>query len=71
MINTKRLRHMVDWMSIPGAEFVCELPPELGGIMRMYCQGGRVIADTESGIKFILPINPNDKSPDSTPAKAG
>lgn len=38
------------------ATFVCEVPRSLGKVTRLYSRGGKVIAETESGIEFIVPI---------------
>lgn len=38
-----------------GAEYVCDVPPELGRVTKLRVEGGRVTAETESGIKMIVP----------------
>jgi hypothetical protein len=38
----------------PGFTFVCELPRALGNVTGLEVRNGRVVADTDSGIKMIL-----------------
>lgn len=42
---------------ILGAEFVCEVPASLGRVTRLRVEGGKVTAETESGIKMIVPTH--------------
>lgn len=37
------------------AEFICEVPPELGRVTKLRIKGGKVTATTESGIEMIVP----------------
>lgn len=37
------------------AEFICEVPPELGRVTKLRIKGGRVVAETESGTRMIVP----------------
>lgn len=37
------------------AEFLCNLPPHLGALIKLRSLNGRVIAETESGITMIVP----------------
>lgn len=45
-----------DWQRIDGAVFVCEVPKDLGRVTRLRMQGGKLRADTESGISMIVPL---------------
>ena len=45
------------WRRITGAAFVCELPRELGIVTGLTVEHGRVVAATESGIPFIVPLD--------------
>lgn len=38
-----------------GTTFVCEVPHELGPVIRLEQRGGKVIAHTESGMQMIVP----------------
>lgn len=38
------------------AEFVCEVPPELGRVTKLRIRGDRVVAETESGHQMIVPF---------------
>lgn len=42
------------WRS--GTFYVCTVPEELGAVTDLAVQNGRVVAETESGIQFIVPI---------------
>lgn len=39
-----------------GFSYVCEVPKELGAVTDLTEKQGKIIADTESGIKFIVPV---------------
>jgi len=39
-----------------GMSFVCTLPKQLGGVTALEERGGHIVAKTESGIEFIIPI---------------
>ncbi len=39
------------------AEFICEVPPELGRVTKLRIKGDRVMATTESGIEMIIPTH--------------
>lgn len=41
---------------IEGAMFVCELPRELGAVTKLSERGGKIVAETESGTPFIVPV---------------
>ena len=43
---------------IDGMFYVCTIPAELGRVTDLREQGGRVLADTEAGVPFIVPIAP-------------
>lgn len=38
------------------ASFVCEVPPSLGRVTKLRVERGKVTAETESGIKMIVPV---------------
>ena len=38
--------------------FICKVPDELGRVTRLEVRNGRVFAQTESGIDFIVPLVP-------------
>lgn len=41
---------------IEGATFVCELPHELGAVTKLSKRGSKIVAETESGTPFIVPV---------------
>lgn len=40
-----------------GCDFLCEVPMDLGQVTALVERGGKLIAETESGIQFILPTH--------------
>ena len=48
--------NIADWATpLPDAVCVCKLPNELGRITKLSVKNGKVLAETESGIPFIVP----------------
>lgn len=37
------------------ATFVCEVPRDLGAVTKLKKRGGKIVAETESGIEMIIP----------------
>lgn len=42
---------------IEGTTYVCEVPKELGAVVKLEVKWGKVIARTESGHTMIVPVN--------------
>lgn len=42
---------------LPDCTFVCEVPRPLGAVTRLKKRGGKIVAETESGIEMIVPVN--------------
>lgn len=40
----------------PAVKFVCTVPEPLGAVTKLDLRGGRIVAETESGIDMILPL---------------
>lgn len=47
---------------IEGAVFVCDLPRPLGAVTNFKPQGKKLVAETESGIPFIVPLTHGEPS---------
>ena len=39
----------------PGMTFVCEVPGPLGRVTKLSVKGGKLVAETESGVPLIVP----------------
>jgi hypothetical protein len=39
------------------AEYVCDVPIELGRVTKLKVRGDKVIAETDSGMQMILPVH--------------
>ncbi len=46
---------------VDGASYVCEVPTSLGRVTNLSTRGGRVVAETESGIKMIVPAGKQER----------
>lgn len=44
-----------------GTTFVCELPSALGDVTKLIVKNDRLVAETQSGIPFIVPEVPKDE----------
>jgi len=45
-----------NYQTIKGTAYVCEIPKELGRVTALKQKNGRIIAETESRNKMIIPI---------------
>lgn len=43
---------------VSGCGFICEVPSALGRVTKLEIRGGKLVAETESGIDFIAPFDP-------------
>ena len=51
----------IHWLS--GMRYVCNVPSDLGAVTKLELRGGKIVAETESGISMIVP-NPDHFSTD-------
>lgn len=58
----------IDWGSgdthvqaVRGAKFICEVPMTLGQVTALTQRNGKLVAETESGTPFIVPVPTTEK----------
>ena len=49
---------MSEWPAWHDMNYVCDIPSELGSVIGLSVRGNSVVAETESGIPFIVPNLP-------------
>ncbi len=48
----------MEWEITPGFTVIADLPEQLGDIVSMRIENGRLICETESGIPFVVGVPP-------------